>query len=709
MSRFNTGNNLNSLDERDFYDNCLSLDQAMNSTEPTWRDRFNVEKPTIDAALKSAGFIPAGFDFVTGGTLQPGDRNKAVYNPAPNGDNNWYRWNSVFPKEIVANSQPNPKDENNWVPVLIKTGVVEREALRRTYLEVGLNLVEGSFEQGGTLVKANDVLLQERTGKVFSGPAGTVSAGTNPTSGGFVDRSGDLLRQQAVGMNYAQLRAYTGASTSIYVYGRDNVFDGAFGWFDLVPSDTASVDDDGITLVGTDGRRWRRRYVGAKVANWFGVNTSAADIAPALQNAVNGGKSILVTDGVYNQTGDVVIDYTSTSFPSPGSDTGKRVSLKGQSHSSTIIKYTGTGIALKLLGSNPSSPYQGINSSDDFGNFLMINPNGPAGVGLKMEDRAYANYERMTFFKFQTGVSIRGSLSSTLKNIQVGYGEIGVHFISGGISLCNTLVFEALRLQVNSKQGAVGTLGAGNKITGMTCEGNGTQANLSTGGVLLNLRGDNGYACLTIDASYFEGNKGAADLLLDNISSAPVTVKLTGCNFNRTSATEYTVNNIKLSSSGGGALTLLTESCAFSSVGSYIPDPTRLFVSVGNNCEWLDVGSRFNELVSLGASGLNRPYRSTSMNGFININGVALYAPRGVSSTRTSTGIYNVKQIQTGMRFAADINSYAVTISPKYDGASPAFYNVNKVSEKEFNVRFFNPDGTLINTDFDFVITANAL
>lgn len=196
MTRFNTGNNLNSLDERDFYDNCLSLDQAMNSTDPTWRDRFNVEKPTIDAALKSAGFMPAAFDFVTGGTLQPGDRNKAVYNPAPNGDNNWYRWNGVFPKEITANSQPNPKDENNWVPVLIKTGVIEREALRRTYLEVGLNLVDGSFEQGAVISSTTDVVLHEKTGKVFSGPVGIVTAGMNPTSGGFVDKSGGLLRHE---------------------------------------------------------------------------------------------------------------------------------------------------------------------------------------------------------------------------------------------------------------------------------------------------------------------------------------------------------------------------------------------------------------------------------------------------------------------------------------------------------------------------------
>ncbi|WZX10529.1 putative tail fiber protein [Aeromonas phage ACP1] len=187
---FNTGNELPSLDERDLYDNALNLDKAMNSTDPTWTDRFGVEKPTIDTALKSTGFMPAGFDFVTGGTLQPGDRNKAVYNPAPNGDNNWYRWNGAFPKEIAANSQPNPKDENNWVPVLIKTSSVEREALRRTYLEAGYNLVPGSFEQGAVITSATDVVLHEKTGKCYSGPIGNVSAGTNPTVGGqFVDVS----------------------------------------------------------------------------------------------------------------------------------------------------------------------------------------------------------------------------------------------------------------------------------------------------------------------------------------------------------------------------------------------------------------------------------------------------------------------------------------------------------------------------------------
>lgn len=69
-----------------------------------------------------------------------------------------------------------------------------REALRRSCAEAGYNLVAGSFEVGGTLVNTNDVLLQDSTGKVFSGPAGEVIADTDPASGGFVDKSHELLR-----------------------------------------------------------------------------------------------------------------------------------------------------------------------------------------------------------------------------------------------------------------------------------------------------------------------------------------------------------------------------------------------------------------------------------------------------------------------------------------------------------------------------------
>ena len=93
----------------------------------------------------------------------------------------------------------NDGDSTQWVEEspqgLSPDGLESRidEALRRSYAEAGYNLVDGSFEAGGTLVNANDVLLQERTGKAFTGPAGIVAAGTNPASGGFIDRSGEVL------------------------------------------------------------------------------------------------------------------------------------------------------------------------------------------------------------------------------------------------------------------------------------------------------------------------------------------------------------------------------------------------------------------------------------------------------------------------------------------------------------------------------------
>lgn len=66
------------------------------------------------------------------------------------------------------------------------------EALRRSYAEAGYNLVDGSFEERGTLASATSVLLHEASGKAYSG-AGPfpqdVERGTDPTSGGFVDRS----------------------------------------------------------------------------------------------------------------------------------------------------------------------------------------------------------------------------------------------------------------------------------------------------------------------------------------------------------------------------------------------------------------------------------------------------------------------------------------------------------------------------------------
>lgn len=72
------------------------------------------------------------------------------------------------------------------------TKVLARESLRRSYADYGLNLVDGSFQVGFTLTNANDVALDEMSGKAFHGPAGTYPAGASPSAGVFFDASGAL-------------------------------------------------------------------------------------------------------------------------------------------------------------------------------------------------------------------------------------------------------------------------------------------------------------------------------------------------------------------------------------------------------------------------------------------------------------------------------------------------------------------------------------
>ena len=180
---FFTQNPIGSSATEDLQDNAISFDYAMNSPAALWQDRFGKQHKTIQQALKDVGFKPTGFDFVSGGTLGIGDRDKCVFYPT---DGYWYSWNGQLPYVVTANSSPAPGGKKGWGVVTRDERVVAREALRRTYLEVGLNLIEGSFEQGAVITSTTDVVLHEKTGKCYSGPIGNVPKGTDPLSGNFV-------------------------------------------------------------------------------------------------------------------------------------------------------------------------------------------------------------------------------------------------------------------------------------------------------------------------------------------------------------------------------------------------------------------------------------------------------------------------------------------------------------------------------------------
>ncbi|WZX10510.1 putative tail fiber protein [Aeromonas phage ACP1] len=162
-----TQNPIGSSATEDLQDNAISFDYAMNSPAALWQDRFGKQHKTVQQALKDVGFKPAGFDFVSGGTLGIGDRDKCVFYPT---DGYWYSWNGKLPYVVQANSSPTPGGKKGWK-------VVEKNS---SY--IGVSSVEeiksGLFNIGSFL------FLSDRAGALFE-----VVKGGVPDGYGILDAS----------------------------------------------------------------------------------------------------------------------------------------------------------------------------------------------------------------------------------------------------------------------------------------------------------------------------------------------------------------------------------------------------------------------------------------------------------------------------------------------------------------------------------------
>lgn len=116
----------------------------------------------------------------------------------------FYRWDGVFPQGglVIPQNTPEPSPDQTGAGKYIAVLDLEmrdilssqsRQAIKRSYKSAGFNLVSGSFELGGTLSKASDVLLYSSTGVAYSWNGDlpkTVLPSSSPSSDPlFINRS----------------------------------------------------------------------------------------------------------------------------------------------------------------------------------------------------------------------------------------------------------------------------------------------------------------------------------------------------------------------------------------------------------------------------------------------------------------------------------------------------------------------------------------
>jgi hypothetical protein len=181
----NTGNPLGSKDILDLYDNSETIDNFVNSQQDETPDRFGQKRLTLAGLIRRSMALRNEINDFSGALTFRPEWSDVPMNVSEGVGGEGGALN------LQAEALGNRSEINK---------VTSREALRRSYAEAGYNLVSGSFEAGGTLVNANDVLIHEASGKAFSGPAGVVDAGTDPTlpSSVYVSRTDAVLRGELV-------------------------------------------------------------------------------------------------------------------------------------------------------------------------------------------------------------------------------------------------------------------------------------------------------------------------------------------------------------------------------------------------------------------------------------------------------------------------------------------------------------------------------
>ena len=131
---------------------------------------------------------------------------------------------------------------------------------------------------------------------------------------------------------YDALQAFSGDAGVVYVAGRANDQDGAFGNFAVDEADTTSADNGGSIVVGSDGRRWKRQNISIYLAAWHGVQESNPDNSSAINQAITSAANL------YPLGCDVVLPRGILNVGSPIVVTNDNIRLVGGGLYSTTLK-----------------------------------------------------------------------------------------------------------------------------------------------------------------------------------------------------------------------------------------------------------------------------------------------------------------------------------------------------------------------------------
>lgn len=658
MSEYNTGNKIGSTDPRDLYDNAQNLDNAVNDqTKETWIDRLKKTRKSwygmerdfsrliveLNEEMDQA-IINAGYQlidsFQDGATLT--ELNQALRWKKPDGDGEYYRWDGEFPAggKVVP---PGSTPES--------TGQVKKGA----WIGVGQATLSYLIPNVRSLWKEH----LEKLGLIL-------------VSGSFREGATVTAPNQAVWDDYSGV-AY------------------------------ARVSGDSVTVAAgsSPDANWTSA-IGARIETWLPNTNPTTDVSVRLQALLTaGGGEIKIPDGSYNVFTGLVTDFSNSSFPSLGAGS-QRYDFLGSSKNNTIFINTGSSFLTHTGGVN-GELVQGAVTHMEHGNFQLIGGGPASSNGLKYNFSTHINVKNVRFTQQNVAVYFSNCIYNSVEHCTFDSNKYGIKYDSTDITFTTNSSYVDNCIIGSSSQWAIDAqIGLTYNITNSNIEKNGTHEVDYSGGVHIVVISP--VCVINITGTYFEANKGMADIYIENQGGGTVVVNITACTFNRgNSDGGYTKTNFKaITKAGRGRVILNLNGCTFFSNETWgfepsadkpfiTPDPF-LYVNGLDTCA-------FNETTSL----LGSPFSGSMVETIkVQADGQKLSGAETITVTKSGTGLYTISSATPfGLStFGNDYGTVAMSTQDGFIASSSAAQNSNT-----FNVRTKTIAGVAADSGFTVIIS----
>lgn len=377
----------------------------------------------------------------------------------------------------------------------------------------------------------------------------------------------------------------------------------------------------------------------------FGADvTGATDAASAVQAAstyaTTNGKTLRFAAGSYRLNSTVTHDLTG--YTSESDEKGPRIVGDGAGVTEIIVGHAGAGI--RVLGDNAVGA--GAHGHAQIAGLKFRGATADVGIGLQVDKLAFMQFDDLFFYQLADGMVGTDMLSSRLYNVRGRFNRRGLTLNARTtFSDPNSITLYGAHFGQNKEYGIRVLGGATFSMFGGSVEKNGlTGATGLEAGIRIESAGIEGAVGCNIEGVYFEGNKGDADVVITP-GVNPAIYNVTGCNFNRVSATDYTTRNVfMVTSSGDGRSILRVGGCGFRGFNGYIEDAARPYIQIldaGSCAAFEDGGNLYSDVIAWPTVRGQHVYAACSFDGTL-ASPIPANARNVASITKNGTGDYTL-------------------------------------------------------------------